>query len=129
MTIDITPLLHRRVVWDTIPHQHVTEVMTTLELGTGSVEGFKKEHQESHRRLAHTYPVDVLVTVLSRFAGEAVARFMLENQESLPNLDEDDKETFTESFRQMATSVVNAVLANLVEIDLLVVNEEGGFRL
>lgn len=57
-----------------------------------------------------------------------MARFILENQESMFGLDEEAMDSTIESFKQMATSTVFGVLANLIELELLHVSE-GGYAL
>ena len=128
--IDNTPMVRGRLVWDIVPHEHVTEMFPELGLVPSSEEGMKLEHAECHRRMNVTTPLFPLIgayaTLITDIIGTMLISVDLDEVQ-----DEEDREALAaarEAFCNQNFILIRAaatsIIANFLDVGLLKLGSE-----
>lgn len=113
-------LIKRALAWDILPCAVAPNSMKGLGLLPGSDGGDDLEHYKSHIRLNRIVPINDIVKVYSGLAGEVIGRSILEHQ---GREIEDDDDPKLKHYRDTVTACVQAVIANLIEAEILHMDE------
>lgn len=125
--VDIGKILRRRMCWDIVPCEHVEDSLIANGLVPGSEEGNEIEHLASHRRLDALAPINQWVLLSSKIAGEVLGTAILESHEN--GLSESDTQAHRLQCVQLVQAGTQAVLASLIDQQVVFVNQEGAVRL
>lgn len=114
--VDVTPLLLRRMAWDTMPCLEVPDLLTALGLTHGSDESMDTDHAESHHRLAMVFPLEGCLQRFSEVLGVVLATAMTERADI--DLGEDSVQ-FADQNAEVVLHSARAIIASLVAADVL----------
>lgn len=116
--LDLTVATRKRLIHDVTPCGTADRFMRALDLIPGSPEVEEMEHRASHHRLNQTAPISMAIATIASLAGEVIGRCILENQGLEP-----DPEMVT-SYQKVAITASQAVIANLLDMNLLHIGGE-----
>ncbi len=120
-TIDRTLLVKRQLAFDILPHDELEEMLPELGLTGGDPEIFELEHADSHARLRQLEPIGSLLHVFSSLCAQMFNEAYLR-----PAVGEEITEEQREAFQRQNTAVIQssatAVLAQLLDMKVLVFN-------
>jgi hypothetical protein len=111
--LNITQNVRMKLIHDLTPCGEAERFMRAFGMIPGSPEVEEMEHRASHVRLNATAPVNQVLQVVAGLAGEVVGRCILENQ----GVDPDPE--LVASYQKVAMASSQAVVAHMLEMDLL----------
>ena len=114
--IDLTPMLLRRLTWDTMPCDEVADLLTALGLTHGTDEGMHLDHADSHHRMAQVFPLEPYFRRFAEILGVVLATAM--TQRAGVELGEESI-LFAEQNAEVVLAATRAVVAQFVETGVL----------
>lgn len=114
--IDATPMLLRQFTWDIMPCSQVAEMLPELGLTTGTEEGMRLDHVESHRRVATAYPLEDVLQKFAEIISVVVTKAMI-NRAGVELGDDEVK--YAEQNEEIILCASRAILAHFLASGIL----------
>ncbi len=123
--VDLTPILTRRLAWDSLPCDEAPAVLERLGLTPSSPEGAEIEHQDSHQRIMQVMPLEPFLQRSASVLGTVVSMAMAEAKGVADQLvDEDGMEHFAAQNAEVALCSARAIIAQLMDEGVIMYTPE-----
>jgi hypothetical protein len=122
---DPRPLVLKRLAWDVFPHDYdaIREVQGRLGLVPDDDEGMDVEHAASDARVNRIAPLQETLDVLSEFAGEVLAHYMLLTVSAEAGdgveVPQEIIDVFQEQNAEVLSEGVSAIVSHLMDTGIL----------
>lgn len=125
--LDMRPLLMKRFVWDTFPHDFdvITQVQRQLGLVPDGEDGMEVEHEASDVRINRVAPLSLTLRTLSGVGASVVALYVLAQMQArlAPDEEMEIPEGFVEGFTAQNAEVIYdstyAILCHLMDTGVI----------
>lgn len=120
-TLDLTPLMKARLVWDVIDHDAMREWMPRLGLTPASEESMELDHLACHRRAQLAMPVSGLVDTLASLLAEIHGTYVIHEAGDLvpPGQRAEAAAEYADVAYRMIQSSALAIVSELLQEGLL----------